>query len=88
MTECWSCGAPTDAASSVDLDDDAQPGAGDVSVCMYCGAIAIFTGHGVDKRQPTAKEHDEAMADPRVERAVGAILTAQLLGDIPNRRVQ
>lgn len=63
-TKCFSCGQPNDAATNV-LGKDG-PDAGDVTICMYCGALAIFNA---DKtlRELTGKELIEVMKDPRVQ---------------------
>lgn len=51
---CLHCGKILDAASGVD-DDDMPPKPGDVSICFYCGNIAVF-GDNLLLRQPTDKE--------------------------------
>jgi hypothetical protein len=37
---CWHCDRMLDAASA--LEDHRDPVPGDVSLCMYCGAVAVF----------------------------------------------
>ena len=41
--KCLSCGTLCDAATSVGCDD--APGAGDITVCLYCGHIMAFDDH-------------------------------------------
>lgn len=43
--------------------------AGDVSICLYCGAVALFTGNGIELRHPTDVELIEILNDPLVARA-------------------
>jgi hypothetical protein len=37
---CWHCDRMLDAASAIEGHD--APGPGDVSLCMYCGAVGVF----------------------------------------------
>jgi len=67
---CPSCATPLDGATSVGHGH--RPNAGDVTVCIYCGAILIFTARG-GLRPPTPDERAELAADPTVQRAVKAV---------------
>lgn len=42
------------------------PSAGAVSVCLYCGAAAIFTGKGLEIREPTEAERADIDANPDI----------------------
>jgi len=64
ITLCWHCDRALDAATSLDGAGEVgegNPEEGAVSLCMYCGAVAIF---GEDQRllRPT-KEHLDALED-------------------------
>jgi len=56
MSICWHCDRALDAATGIGNDD--QPEEGAVSLCMYCGAVAIF---GEDQRleKPTRDVLDQ-----------------------------
>lgn len=62
---CLGCGKPNDAATST--TGKAKPKAGSVSVCFYCGHIAIF-GDGMRLRELTDKEMHAVAGDPRILR--------------------
>ena len=69
-SRCLTCNARIETAS--DLFGDEKVKAGDVSICLYCGAVAIFTGPGIGLRDPTNEELVEILADPRVRRVRAA----------------
>jgi hypothetical protein len=60
---CLRCRQLLDAATVV--DDDCRPEAGDVSICMTCGHVAIFT-HAGKLRQPRPAELRKIMCDERI----------------------
>lgn len=69
---CSSCGKVNDRAT--DLVTAAKPKAGDVSICIGCGHVAIFTA-ALALRDPTPQESAELLADKRIiahQRAVWA----------------
>jgi hypothetical protein len=39
LTICWHCDRPLDAATGIDAG---KPEPGAVSLCLYCGAVAVF----------------------------------------------
>lgn len=53
---CLGCGVKLDAATSTDGDFDPQPGS--ISICAYCGSIAIFKDD-MSLRPFTQEEIDE-----------------------------
>lgn len=59
---CPGCGAKLDAATSTDGDYDPKPGS--VSICAYCGSIAIFEDD-MSLRPLTQEEIDELPDDAR-----------------------
>jgi hypothetical protein len=61
ITVCWHCDRPLDAASPPG-EDQGGPQAGAVSLCLYCGAIAIFEDENF-QRPPTKDELDEMRRD-------------------------
>jgi hypothetical protein len=67
---CPFCKKSTDCDSQV--NGDGVPEVGDVSVCFYCGQVALFTEGGL--RKPSDEERSEILADPDVTAAVGAVL--------------
>jgi hypothetical protein len=60
---CLSCGALNDAATGV--NNDARPSPGDVTVCLYCGHIMVFSDDLL-MRNPTAAEIHQIAGDPRI----------------------
>jgi hypothetical protein len=69
MSGCWQCGADNDRAAVYDMTE-ATPSAGDASVCLYCRAVGIFTGNGLETRAPDFAEHAALLADPDVREAI------------------
>lgn len=57
VTICWHCDRPLDAAESLD-SELWRPEPGAVSLCMYCGAVAIF-GPDMRLERPTGAQLDE-----------------------------
>lgn len=52
ITICWHCDRPLDGAAP--SDDGPKPEPGAISLCMYCGAVAVF---GDDLRlEPPSKD--------------------------------
>lgn len=75
------CGHPvddasiaTDPAAPCAREGGPTPAAGDVSICFYCAAIGVYTGNGLEVRQPSALELAEFLSDPAVEKAAGDVL--------------
>jgi hypothetical protein len=64
---CLTCNARIETTS--DLFGDAEIKAGDVSICLYCGAVALFTGNGNEVRYPSHEELGEILSDPSVQLA-------------------
>jgi hypothetical protein len=64
---CLECLTPLPRAKNP-LDEAAKPAEGDISICLYCGAVAIFTGHGPELREATNEDLLEALKDPEVVR--------------------
>jgi hypothetical protein len=54
--ECLTCGEKINGAMEMQ-GTAAKPSPGDLSLCMYCGALAIFTSDGI--RKPTPEEAHE-----------------------------
>jgi hypothetical protein len=76
---CWRCEKTTDTTTAA-VGEDTAPAPGDVSICFYCGELAVFTGRGLETRQPTDAERAEILADPGVVIARGTVL-AHIAGD-------
>ena len=73
---CFTCNSQIPETS--DLFGDHVPEEGDISLCLYCGAVAIFAGSGL--REASDAELTEILADPGVQLARA---TRKLI-DIPN----
>ena len=64
---CLNCGKEVDAASESPLEEQPRgPQKGDVTVCLYCSHLMIFTGDAATVRDPTDAEMDDIMSDPDV----------------------
>ncbi len=70
---CHNCGTLNDDATDIN-NPDARPTEGDVSVCFYCAALALFTGDGYGTRAPTEEERLALLADPLVTETTGHVL--------------
>lgn len=79
---CLACGTLIDAHRAADLSGNC-PKTGDVSVCLYCVNIAIFTNTGL--RELTADERESVLADEELNRAVIAVREMHEQGLIPDR---
>lgn len=66
VVKCLRCGHKIDAAT--DVGHGAVPTEGDVSVCLHCGALAIFS-KDLTLREPTPEERLEASLHPDVIKA-------------------
>jgi hypothetical protein len=65
---CLRCDELLDAATAVPGCDDDRPVRGDVSICLRCNHIAVFT-RGGKLREPRPDELRKFMTDPRVNKA-------------------
>lgn len=72
---CRTCGSKVDDFTPVG-DDDAVPEAGNVSVCLYCGTLSIYTGEGLNLRMPTPEEMAEMAEDEDLQRTVKQVMAA------------
>lgn len=66
--QCWNCKSRNDASAPVG-DEVKRPSKGDVSVCFYCGVASIFTGKGLEVREPTDLEKIKLLMSPDVLQA-------------------
>lgn len=64
---CPACSAVVDAATAMD-GSDASPAPGDVTVCLYCARVLIFTADGL--RLPTFEEIEQLAGNEDLVRAV------------------
>lgn len=46
------------------------PGKGDVSICLGCSGVALFTGVGIEVRKPTMEEKHVLFCDPSVQNGI------------------
>jgi len=65
MNHCLACGKDLDGAMNV--DDTRGPQEGDVSICIYCGTLSVFT-KDIDLRPMTFEEEYEVMSGPSGKR--------------------
>lgn len=73
---CVACGHSVEAATMLGSGGD-LPNDGDVSVCLYCGHVAIFTGQGVEIREPTDEEREYIESNAEVQAAVALVAVAR-----------
>lgn len=63
--KCLKCDAKLDDFASLN-QAGTLPRENDISVCLYCGNVAIFTGNSMDLRPLTPEEKTLADEDYRV----------------------
>lgn len=61
FTICWHCDQPLDAASELQPEGH-RPTPGAISLCLYCGAVAVF-GPELLLYPPTKEELEELAED-------------------------
>lgn len=64
---CPWCGKAHDRATDP-ADESIKPKAGDVSICVHCSRVALYTGHGLRVRRPSSVELRAALNHPKVRR--------------------
>lgn len=77
MMACPTCGYLVDATSFVGedgTDDHVPPMDGNVSICLACASISIFTDGVTRLRLPTVEERGEIVREPAVQVAAQAII--------------
>lgn len=67
VSVCVSCGESNDSFTSVKADD-ARPKSGDISICLYCGHVAIYDDN-LTLRELTDDEMYEIAGHPILLRA-------------------
>jgi hypothetical protein len=50
------------------------PKAGDVSICLYCSNVAIYTGNLIDIRPATPEELVEILDSPEIQKAIAVTM--------------
>jgi hypothetical protein len=78
---CAACGYRMD--KSTEAFGDAAPKPGDVSICLACGAVQVFTAD-LTLRNPTRDEHEKFSRDQRIIDVQMA--RAHVVGDNLKRR--
>jgi hypothetical protein len=73
---CPTCGRVNDATTRAAAGRP-DPRRGDVSVCLYCAGVAIFTGHALDVRPLEPGETHAVLSDPNVRAARAAAAVAR-----------
>ena len=69
---CPFCGHLLDMAMCSPSTPEATPSPGDLSLCINCGGLTIFT-EDMGMRVPTDAEMAQAMSYPEVVQAIAAI---------------
>lgn len=69
-TTCPVCGKILDGAST--MSSGGRPKGGDISVCIYCARVLVFTDT-LELRKPTPAEYTTFMQMPEVRRTVSAV---------------
>lgn len=68
LTICWHCDRPLDAAAGLDGNEQDRPTPGAISLCLYCGAVAVF-GRDLALLPPTEAMLDELQQDAEFRKA-------------------
>ena len=76
MQYCWKCAYRMTATT--ETRGEAVPRAGDISICIACGAPSIFTKE-LYARKPTPEEELELAGNAELTRA--QIVRAAMIGD-------
>jgi len=81
--DCLRCGAELSAFTGV-TEDAIIPDNGSVSLCLYCGALAMFVVRDgiISLREPTDEERAELMQDQLIIDALSARQIAMDLGGL------
>lgn len=61
---CRRCGYRMDQNTEA-YGDDSRPSPGDVSMCLRCGALSVFT-EAITLRAPTGEENESLQRDSRI----------------------
>lgn len=74
---CPVCHSPNDGSTEIH-GEDGSPSDGDLSICYYCGTLAMYviTEETIKVRELTEEETESAMKIPDVKRAL-AFLSAK-----------
>lgn len=84
MSKCLACDYLIDSATSV-ITSDELPEEGDISICLRCGALAIFNSD-LSIRQPTEEERNSLQDDPEVVQAQSAIKELAALQNVGEQK--
>jgi hypothetical protein len=71
---CLKCGHGFDRASGIGSEPAREPKPGSISLCIRCGAAAVFTDGPARLRELTADEERDIAADPEIARIRHALL--------------
>ena len=71
---CPHCLAPHDAAFAADGNEYITPSPGDVTLCIHCAGLAVFTA--TKPRKPTEEEMKVFLEDENIITAMVAIRAA------------
>lgn len=65
-TKCPRCNRPADGGTSLDHSEHVnQPKSGDFAICLYCGALNVYT-ESLQLRKIERKERRELARDPKL----------------------
>lgn len=71
VSACWYCAKQTNAAAD-SQNREVRPVEGSISVCLYCGAVAVFD-RALMLRAPTGAELDAMAGDAKVMLVIASL---------------
>ena len=74
---CSRCGAHNDDTTNPVDGGKSHPEAEDLTVCAYCGELAIFINSVGTVRRPTAEEYSDMLAALPIRKVLTALWIAQ-----------
>ena len=77
---CPACGYASDSATYLTpkhSDDPVPPADDDLSICLACASVNVFTFNGSALRLPTADERSEFARNAEIQRAVQILITTR-----------
>lgn len=66
LPQCPYCKAATPSYNEVGGLSRKPPLRGDVSICLMCSGLALFTGRGLVTRKPSAEEKHALLSDQKI----------------------
>lgn len=79
---CCECGAKLDGAAG---EGDITPDPGDMSVCIYCGSLNVFSDN-LTLRKPTVEEYVESTKNRKLQEYRKAVIELGNYAKFPNAK--